>query len=275
MRGLSISLAWEQTKSCIAADGRLFATVAAALIVLPVAVLNVVSPGGIPLEDSASPWLLVLPFLVIALLLLAQLALIRLAIGPSVSVGEAIVHGLKRFPIYFAANLLVGIALFIFILICATALLGAGVSMSESRVQLSPAVIVVAIAILAIYCFAWVRFFAMAAPVTCAEAAGPIAIIRRSWELTAGHTWRLLGFLILFLVGASIVILAITWIAGIIAQVLIGPLEPFSGSALLVGLVDSVANGAVLTLLTVMLARIYVQLSGRGFIDVSVPSSGS
>lgn len=275
MRGLSISLAWEQAKSCLAADGRLFATVAAALIVLPIAVLNVISPGGIPVEASASPWLLLLPLVVVIFLLLAQLALVRLAIGPSVSVGDAITHGLRRLPVYFVANLLVGIALFIFILVCATILLGTGVSMSENAVQLSPAVIIVAIAVAAIYCFAWVRFFAMAAPVTCAEAVGPIAIIRRSWELTAGHTWRLLGFLLLFLVGASIVILAITSVAGIIARLLIGPVDPLSGSALLVALVDALGNGAVLTLLTVMLARIYVQLSGRGFIDVSVPSSGA
>ena len=275
MRRLSISLAWEQTKSCLAADGPLLASVAAALIVLPVAVLNVISPGGISLEGSAPPSLLVLPLIIIVLLLLAQLAIVRLAIGPSVSVGDAIAHGLRRLPVYFAANLLVGVALFVFILLCATVLLGAGVPMSGNSVPLSPAVVVVAIVVIAIYCFAWVRFFAMAAPVACAEAAGAIAIIRRSWELTAGHTWRLLGFLLLFLVGASIVILAITSVAGIVAQLLIGPIEPLSGSALLVGLVDGVANGAVIAILTVMLARIYVQLSGRGSIDVSVPSSGS
>lgn len=275
MRRLSISLAWEQTKSCLAADGPLLASVAAALIVLPVAVLNVISPGGISLEGSAPPSLLVLPLIIIVLLLLAQLAIVRLAIGPSVSVGDAIAHGLRRLPVYFAANLLVGVALFVFILLCATVLLGAGVPMSGNSVPLSPAVVVVAIVVIAIYCFAWVRFFAMAAPVACAEAAGAIAIIRRSWELTAGHTWRLLGFLLLFLVGASIVILAITSVAGIVAQLLIGPIEPLSGSALLVGLVDGVANGAVIAILTVMLARIYVQLAGRGSIDVSVPSSGS
>ena len=275
MHRLSISLAWEQTKSCLATDGPLLGTVAAALIALPVAVLNVISPAGCSLDGSGSAWLLVAPLVVIIFLLLAQLALVRLAIGPSVSVGDAILHGIRRLPVYFAANLLVGLVLFAFIILCTMILLGAGVPLNESSVQLSPAIIALGIAVAVIYCFAWVRFFAMAAPVACAEVAGPIAIIRRSWELTAGNSWNLLGFILLFLVSASIAILAITSVAGIITQLLIGPLTAFSVSALLVGLVVAVANAAMITLLTAMLARIYVQLSGRGSIDVSVPRTGA
>jgi hypothetical protein len=48
-----------------------------------------------------------------------------------------------------------------------------------------------------------------------------------------------------------------------------------SPSALVVALIDGIANGVFITILTVMLARVYVQLSGGGSIDVSVPSSGT
>jgi hypothetical protein len=63
-------------------------------------------------------------------------------------------------------------------------------------------------------------------------------------------------------------------VAALVARLLLGPVEPLSVAALLVSLVSAIANAAVVTVLTVMLARIYVQLSGRESLDVSVPSSG-
>jgi hypothetical protein len=275
MRGLSISLAWEQTKSCLAADGRLFATVAAALIALPIAVVDVIAPNGFTPDSFQSPELLALVVVVLILVLTGQLSIIRLAIGPSVSVGEAILHGARRLPFYFLATLLIGLGLLLLAILLGMVLIAAGVPMSQDQLAASPSFAIAALIFLVVYCFLWVRILAISAPVASAEAAGPIAIISRSWELTAGHFWRLLGFLLLFFIGAAIALKAIQLVAALVATILLGPVDPFSGSALLVGLVDAVANGVVLTLLTVLLARIYVQLSGRGFIDVSVPSSGT
>ena len=93
MRGLSISRAWEETRAILARDGRLIAAVALALIALPTAVTGLIDPNGI--GDSAGRMGLDVIVVVASLLALAgQLALIRLALGPSVTVGAAIVHGL-------------------------------------------------------------------------------------------------------------------------------------------------------------------------------------
>ena len=275
MRRLSISLAWEQTKSCLESDGRLLAAVAAALVALPVAVAEVIKPGGFALDTTQSPWLFLLVLALFLFLLMGQLSIVRLAIGPSVSVGEAIVHGLRRLPFYFLSALLIGAAFLIIVLICGMILVGTGVQMSSGQLPTSPAVAVIALVLLAVYCFFWVRVIVMSAPVASAEAVGPITILRRSWNLTAGHFWRLFGFLVLFLVGSVIALAAIQSVIGLLAGLLLGPVDPLSPSALIVALVDAVANAVVITILTVMMARIYVQLSGRGSIDVSVPSSGT
>lgn len=274
MRRLSISLAWEQTKSCLAADGRLLATVAAALIALPVAVEEVISPGGFTADVAKSP-LILIAFVALVLILMGQLSIVRLTVGPSVSVGEAIVHGARRLPFYFLSALVIALGFLLVGLGLAVVLFALGAPTAENQLATSPAFAAVASVFAVIYCFFWVRIIAISAAVAGTEALGPIAIIQRSWEITSGHFWRLLGFLLLFFIGAAIALKAIQLLTAILATFLLGPLNSLSPSALVVALIDGIANSAVIAVLTVMLARIYVQLSGRGSIDVSVPSSGS
>jgi len=275
MRRLSISLAWEQTKSCLAADGRLLATVAAALVALPIAVVDVIEPNGFTRENLHSPGLIVLGIAVLILLLTGQLSIIRLAIRPSVSVGDAILHGARRLPIYVLASLVIGVILLVLVIVLGMVLLATGAPTSPEQLATSPAFGAAALIFLFVYCFLWVRILAMAAPVAGAEAAGPIGIIRRSWDMTAGHFWRLLALLLLFFVGGAIALKAVQLVAALVATVTLGPLDSLSPSALVVALIDGIANGVFITILTVMLARVYVQLSGGGSIDVSVPSSGA
>lgn len=275
MRRLSISLAWEQTMSCLAADGRLLATVAAALVALPLVVTGVLMPDGFSATDVDRLWSGLLLLVVGLLLLVAQLALVRLALSPSVSVGEALAHSVRRLPSYLLAWVVIGIGFFIVVTVGAAALIASGVQVSDQQIPASPATWAVMIALIAVYCVIWVRVIAMAAPIASAENLGAIALIRRSWDLTAGNFWRLLGFALLFFVGGVIAVWAVAAVTALLVRVLFGAPDPLSVSALILAIVNAVANAAVVTVLTVMLARIYVQLSGRGLIDVSVPSSGT
>ena len=93
MSSLSISAAWDEAKAILARDGSLCLTVAMALIVLPQIVLAVV---GSPAAQDASTLSRVVYVAVILLGIVAQIALSRLAIGPAVTVREAISQGLVR-----------------------------------------------------------------------------------------------------------------------------------------------------------------------------------
>jgi hypothetical protein len=261
--------------SCLAADGRLLATVAAALVALPLVVTGVLMPDGFSATDVDRLWSGLLLLVVGLLLLVAQLALVRLALSPSVSVGEALAHSVRRLPSYLLAWVVIGIGFFIVVTVGAAALIASGVQVSDQQIPASPATWAVMIALIAVYCVIWVRVIAMAAPIASAESLGAIALIRRSWDLTAGNFWRLLGFALLFFVGGVIAVWAVAAVTALLVRVLFGAPDPLSVSALILALVNAVANAAVVTVLTVMLARIYVQLSGRGSIDVSVPSSGT
>ena len=274
MAALSISRAWEESKVRMAADGRLMSIVAAALIVLPGLIVEVVSPGGGTTQSSATYSILFLVSSVLALV--GQLAIIRLAIAPSVSVGEAIGHGARRMPIYLVAAILLTLAFIALMIPFALIAFAAGVPLekgSEQAFLQSPVVLLLTCIYAALVIFIAMRML-MSSPVASEEEVGPIQILRRSWHLTAGHWWRMFGFMAVFFIGAVVALATVNWGISFVAVILFGPIDPMSLSALVIGLFDSVVSAAVTVVLAVMLARIYLQLAGRDPVVASVPTSG-
>jgi hypothetical protein len=271
MRALSISAAWEETKAILAHDGRLLITVALALVALPAAVNSLVNPNGV--SGTSTPLWLDLIALIASLIALAgQLALIRLAIGPSITVGSAIAHGIRRVPIYLGSVLLIAIGFVIVIVPLGLLLSALGVPMQARGAPPNAATVAVALFCLALICFVAVRFI-LSAPLASAEPIGPIAILRRSWSLTSGHWWQLFGFLLMFVVGAVVTLIAVGTAVGVAVGLFIGSIQPLSAGALILALVQALISAAITTLFAMMLARIYLQLAGREA-QASVPSSG-
>jgi len=271
MRQLSISAAWEETKAILAHDGSLLMTVALALIALPTAISNLVNPGG--MNNPSAPWWVDLVSFVCSVIALAgQLSLIRLAICPSITVGAAITHGLRRMPIYFVSLLMLVAALFVIAVPCVLLLGAMGVPLSAKPIPVTTPVVVVSLLFVAVVLFFGVRLL-MSSAVASAEDTGPVAIITRSWRLTAGNWWPLFGFLIVFLVGVIVLLIAVGSAIGAVVVLLMGPVQAMSAGALIIALVQALCSAAVTTLFAVMLARIYLQLS-HDDPQASVPSSG-
>lgn len=271
MRHLSISAAWDETKAILSHDGGLLMTVAVALIALPQLISGLLNPGG--MSASTAGWLDLVAFVASVVTLAGQLALIRLAIGPSITVGSAIAHGLKRMPIYFVSILLLVLGLFILAIPVVFVLGALGVPLNSRPIPVSGPVIVASLLFIAVLLFFGVRLL-MSSAVASAEDAGPIRILTRSWGLTRGHWWPLFGFLTIFIVGALVLLIAVGAAVGAVVALLLGAPQPMSAAALLIGLVQAFVSAAVTTLFAVMLARIYLQLSGSGGAQASVPRSG-
>ena len=272
MANLSISAAWDETKAILAHDGKLFASVALALIALPALVTGLVSPNSTP--EAARPlWADVLIIVVSLIGLAGQLALIRLALGPSITVGGAIAHGLRRVPIYLVAGIIIVVGLIIAAIPFAAILIAMGVPI-EADMKPSGTVALLAMVYLAIVLFIGIRMI-MAGPVASAEAVGPIAILKRSWLLTAGQFWRLFGFVAMFFIGALVMLIAVGSAVGVVVGVAVGPIQPMSASALIVALVQSLLNAVITTVFAVMLARMYASVAGGSEVQPSVPKSGT
>lgn len=263
MPKLSLSQAWDETKIILARDGRLFLAVALALFVLPGLVLSVSMPEAPAGEfPPPGPWMIV-GFFALLVWIVGQLAVIRLAIGPHVSVGEAIVHALKRLGPYILA----GLIWLVPILIAGSAL---SAVIESHWTHPSVAASLGLILLVAAGIFLAVRFI-LSSPVATAEGIGPIAILHRSWDLSKGNWWRLFVFMILFWIGALCLLWAIEIMFGLGVKMLSGDTGPLSLGGLLIAIVSELVSAFISVNFFVFLARIYTQ---RAAAQAGVPKSG-
>jgi len=262
---LSISQAWDESRAVLARDGKLIGAVALALFVLPGIVLDLFMPeapaGQFP---PAGPWMAVAA-VAILISLVGQLAIIRLAMGPHLTVGEAISHGARRLLPYLGAALLWVVPLCLVI-----GLLFASAGSDPEHPSAAAALGLVLAGLIGIYLA--VRFLMMSA-VASAEGSGSLAILRRSWDISGGNWWRLFGFLLTFAIGAIVLLWAVGAVTGLLAQLAFGSIARMTAGGLIVIIVSQLISALVSLTFFVMLARLYTQ-RGAGA-QASVPSSGT
>jgi hypothetical protein len=262
MQRLSITQAWNETAEFVKRDfGPLFA-IALALIALPNFALQALAPTpvGAGAGTKLALWLLLLAIAILCSMA-GSLAISGLALGRETIVGRAIGHGFRRLPSMLGASLLVGIPLCIVAALLA-ALLGVRI---ETLTMPTPEnvgrLFLFLLILLVLFLPIWVRLMLMT-PVAAGETVGPVAIVRRSWGLTSGHFWKLLGFVLLLVIVLVVVSIAVSSVVGIILSLALGRPQPGSLSMLLMLLVSGVVNAAFTVVFTTMVARIYAQLAG-------------
>ena len=259
MKRLSISQAWNEAAPFLRRHGGTLFTITFAFAVLPTLLMQVLAPQTTPgQQPQPGPWLLLLiPVMVGSVV--ASLAVSTLAIGRETVVRAALGHALRRFLPVFATVLLLVTG---FVLVSAPVLALAGPNPAD------PASFGLGFLLFALVgVFFWTRFMLLN-PVAAAEPLGPIALIRRSWSITRGQFWRLLGFFLLAVLAFVIVSLAALAVFGIVIVLLAGRPEPGSLSSFLTLLLNGALSALFATMLSTMLARIYVQLAG------DAPTSG-
>jgi hypothetical protein len=267
MSKLSLSRAWEETNAVLARDGRLFVAVALALFVLPGLVLSVSMPSSEPGKfPPAGPWIAI-ALAVLLISLIGQLAVLRLAMEPHVAVGEAIMHGVRRLLYYVAAML----CWLVPILVAGSLLYGV-LAADETHPSLAAALALLALTVLGT--FLGVRLM-LSSAVASAETVGPLAILRRSWDLSSGNWWRLFAFLLLFFIGALCLLWAAETVVGLLVRLAVEDSGPRSTGGLLIAIASQIVSALMSVAFFVLLARIYTQLAGGREIQPSVPSSGT
>jgi len=268
MNTLSLSRAWDETRSVLARDGRLFASVALGLVVLPQTIIGLLAPTSAGQASALTAGLLAITIIIG---FVAQIALNRLAIGPSTTVGAAIGRGFGRMPVLLGSSVILLVGLFI-VLIPVVMLLGAIGLVAEPGVgHEAPGSLLFLILLIVALCYA---IFQLTIPVAAAEGGGSIHLMTRSWHLARGHYWRLLVFVLAVFVGLLVVLLAGQFGLGSMIAVALGPPDALSVSALVISLVVAIIQAAFTVLFAVMLARIYVQLAGSANAQPGVPRSG-
>jgi hypothetical protein len=266
MAKLSISRAWDETRAILAHDGKLISTVALALFVLPGIILNIVTPA-IRTGEMPQPGLwLVVVVLVLLVSLTGQLSVIRLALGPHITVRDAIVHGARRLIPYLGAIVVWLAPIFI-----ADSLLLRTMKADAAHPSVAAAVAVLVISLIGLILA--VRLMLLSA-VASAEDGNSFELLRRSWDLTRGNWWRMFGFLLIFGIGALVLLWAVQSVLGLGVRLAFGDLTVLSVGGLIVIIIGQLISGALSVILFVMLARLYAQRAGSVGVQASVPNSG-
>ena len=251
---VSIGTAWSEAAEFVRREKKLLAPLVLALLVVPATVSQLVQPNN-PFVGPGGfqPWMAIA---VVALLmgLVGQMAVSRLAMGSSGSLGATIIHALKRLPVVAVAFvlffLLVGLTLIPLVVVLT--LIGGGAASGAAKL---------ANFLTLLGLFGAGPRILLAPAIAMNEQLGPWGLVQRTWRASRGQYWRLLGFFVLFLAASLIMALAASAVVGSIATLALGPSEPMSVSRLLVALAGGLVQGIAGTLYAAMLGRIVVQLA--------------
>lgn len=282
MAKLSISKAWDDSRPIIAQDGKLMFAIALATVVLPGTLMYLVDPSqNVMSSDVAAAEPTFTTFLISffggLIGIIGSIAISYLALTRGASVGDALQRGLNRLLPTIGAVLLLIIPIVLFAVLFAIAVVGATsiTAATTSPASLSPGALLLFLGLFVLAVYFAVRFMLMT-PVIAAEDVGPLGILKRSWSITRGSVLRLLGFLILFVIAALIVLIAVGIVAGLAIALVFGAPEPMSLAALFTGLFATVVQAAFTIVYSTMVAQIYLQLTrddAQREARVSVPPS--
>lgn len=255
MTKLSISQAWDETSAFIARETRLLVPIALAFLFLPPLILTLVMPPMKPEDVGQSGITLVVLFVQLLISGAGQIAIARLALGHRERLGETIGHAFRRTLPYIASILIIAVPIS-FLLLTASTISRAMVAQGNRPVGIIVALIT--IVLLVVLVVAIVRCVLNIA-VAAVEPGGPVAILKRGFLLTKGQVLRLLGTVVLILIGGATAVYAVTVVVGTVVTLLLGKPEPLTVAALLIALAGTAVQAALITAFTVVCARLYAQ----------------
>lgn len=163
------------------------------------------------------------------------------------TVGEAIRAGFGALLPYIASQVILGMGLgLVFMLVVGVIAVAAG-----SQPLAMAAGLAVALPI-------FVRFALTAPVVTIEKWRNPLSALRRSWQLTAGNTWRVLLFFALILLASGIVMAVVMGLAGIVLVLVL----PAPAAVMAAAIISSTLGAGVVLVLVACLAATHAQLAG-------------
>lgn len=237
----SYSAVWNDTMGLLRAHGALIAALAGVFLFLPALLIaQFLPPDQVPaptLPEAIAAgrayllanwhWLL----LQTLLNMVGTIAILTLVFARSgTSVGQAISTGFALLPFFFLASVL------------------------------SSIVIGIGLALLIVPGLYLIGRLTPLGPVVVAEhERNPIAALKRSFEVTKGNGWRVLGLVLVVALAAAIVMMVVNMLLGIVFVLAAGQ----DIGALLSRIVEAATGAALATLLVLLYAAVYRALTGR------------
>ena len=254
----SYNAVWEDTVGLLRQHATLLAAIAGVFMFLPALLFAVLVPppepqGADPARMAqlmlafyreALPWFLVQGLFSIV----GTLAMMRLVFARGTTVGNALVEALKLTPFYILLSLIFG---------CAIGLLA--MLILVPAILIGPVAVVLAVLLLIAPIFYLIGRIAPIPAVMVAEnRRNPIEAIRRTFALTRGHGWAIIGLVFVIILVAAISVGMADTLAGLIFILAAGQ----ALGKLLASIVAAALNAVFATLLVMLYAAIYRALAG-------------
>lgn len=274
----SLSKVWDRSTGLVMANLQLLALIAGVFMLVPTLVMYLAvpdlatmatmqpEPGANPeeiFEQLGDTYGEMAPFGLVGFFLsiIAYSAMVALIGKSGITVGEAIVSGVKSIPTFIAVFILFLIVYMIaaFLVFLPLALLG----------MLGSAGAVIGgilgfVAAIAITFFVIARFSVVLPVMVLENTLNPITAIIRSWKLTAPKQWAITGFWALILIVYFIIAIIVGGVVGVSAALGSG-----ATAALIMGIFNGVLGVVVAMLFSGIVVSLYQGLSGATAESVS------
>lgn len=266
---------WDHTTQVLSGRGHALARIALLGVFLPL----IVSAGvkaylGGPAATPPTQILVAIVSIVIALVLIwARLALIALSTDPSIAPGEATAIATRRLGPAIGVVFVIGLV-FVAVLIPPIAVaLGGATNFSPELLQagVMPTISPGAGAFVALYAlvmFVLIIFvsarLSLVSAVVVNERLG-LGAIRRSFQLTRGSTWRIIGVILLYGIVALVTTMAAQSVVGIVFALILGRVATVT---FLAGIATAIVSAALTVVAATFVAQLYVAL--RGPTDIGI-----
>jgi len=259
-----MNLAWREASGMVSVNAQVLAIIAGVFFFLPSFAMALFAPmpeatGTMDEAQAmnmvgtyyaeAAPWLIVVG-IAQAIGVLALLALLTDRRRPTV--GEALKAGAVSFLPYFAAQLLLGVAVALgFVVIVGAATASGSVALAAILFPLGFVGLVYVM-----------TKTSLTAPVIVIDGLrNPIRALSRSWNLTRGNSLRLFGFYFLVFLAFVVIMIVISMIVGLISMIALGA-----------GIVSQIANGVLSGFAGALMVVYFVAIIASAHRQLSGPS---
>ncbi|KPL69539.1 hypothetical protein SZ64_16430 [Erythrobacter sp. SG61-1L] len=178
---------------------------------------------------------------------IALIALLRDDSKPTV--GEALKTGLIGLLPYIASQLLAGFALALALIVLVAAPAAAGLGIVSA---------IAMIAALPVMAYVMIKISLVTPVIALEKMTNPIAILNRSWQLTKGNSFRLLGYYVLL----TVAFLVISMVIGIVFGLITAMLGSGTAFQLVNGILSGIVGAAATMVFAGVIAAVHRQLAG-------------
>ncbi|MDO6415730.1 hypothetical protein Q4F19_15170 [Sphingomonas sp. BIUV-7] len=263
MQTISIEQGLRALQRFVLAEWRLALPVALAFLALPPFIVGlIVAPllRDVPatmsamraLGQSMPAWVTPLMLAAVLIAVVGALALMALMLLPRISVGEAIATAVRRLPAWIGASLIAFAILFAVLIV---------IGLLVGSLQSGPWLLIVATLVGMVLTG---LYLVLIMPLLIDKALGPIAALQQGFFLYRGQLVRLLGGLVMFLVGAWIVATAIQVALGSVLLLIGRMAGQIELAATLVTLLGALVSALEWGAFYLLVACFYRQRVGRG-----------